>query len=84
MKRMKKNEIIIGLLYEKTHCARSGIGNSACILCPLVLLSLPVKEVSFKSSNNVLHAVHAHSRSIQDIAVGRGNQHKQKHRYINY
>lgn len=50
-----------------THRSRSWIGHLAGKLRPLILRPLLVQEISLEGPNNVLHAVDAHCRPVENI-----------------
>lgn len=62
--KQKQQRRLFGVL---TYSSRSRVGHFACKLCPLILRSLLVQEVSLKSPNHILHSVYAHCRTIQNI-----------------
>lgn len=54
---------------ERAHRSRSRVGHLAGELRPLVLRPLLVQKVSLEGPDDVLHAVDAHRRPVENIAV---------------
>jgi hypothetical protein len=55
-----------------THHARSWVGDTTLVGHPLVCRPLFVSKRSQEGSAHIVHAVHAHSRALEDTTAGNG------------